>query len=78
MAQSFFLRFFRAGTEMINKYARNGSTLNKKGVFFLVFGSNDVFVVLKDFKYASVNASLRWYINVSCLFLSFLLITSGV
>ena len=56
MAQSFFLRFFRDGNGLINMHVvedfkgfLNINSSHKKGVFFLVFGSHDVFLVFNDF-----------------------------
>jgi hypothetical protein len=42
-----------------------------------IFGGPDDFNNAKS-AFIAINASLRWLSNVSCLFLSFLLIKSGV
>ncbi len=47
--------------------------LNDTAVFFKFFGAP---MILMQKVYCC--ASLRWFNNLSCLFLSFLLITSGV
>ncbi len=49
----------------------------RSGPFFQVFRRSINFLYCKTVFHV-VNASLRWLYNVSCLFLSFLLITSGV
>ena len=57
MAQSFFLRFFRDGNGLINMHVVEdfkgflniNSSHKINNVFFLVFGSHDVFLVFNDF-----------------------------
>jgi hypothetical protein len=45
-------------------------------VFYIFVFSNDFITQKRVF--LAVNASLHWFYNVSCLFLSFLLIISGI